>query len=614
MKSGGEQDQSQERDKDTSNIEPKLISQGGYGCVYYPSFPAKMRTKEIKSSKKYISKLQKKNYPSQFEDFIGKIIQNIPGYNNFFVPVLKTYDIDLASINSESIQKCDAVTKFVKKQAKHYDDQDGHDDRNKYGYVDEEKKYVPIDYDKISKHFIIQKMKYIEGALDLKKYLYKLISNKANNIKNIDITAASVSKINKSESTDESYDTYKANDDHDEDDEDAEDNTIKAYEKILETQTQTQTQTHGDKTRVGSKSKKMQTAGKKRLHKQMKILEEDNRLHKEIIKSLEEYSDTTEDKQTNRNNNKISYNLISILFDCYERIADCLHLLAKNQIVHNDLKYNNILINSDTLTPIIIDFGLSIYIKQLLENPWSEKNEKDEEVTADTLKPHSRGRENNYYWKQHFYIHAPDYYLWPIESHIISFLIIESETNTLTYENLQEIAYTFTYNHEALMYMSTEFKQKYMQLCISVYKKYIDRPREEVINKLIQYWQKWDIYSHNVMFIRLFYSIVIKIDNEYKDVVSSSRERSSTSATTGGGTNTTKTATPNPETPTNPDKTNMNVHFEEMKLKLKSFYFLNEDKILDIIEFIIMNMHPDPEKRLLPEEAKNMFNAILNNC
>jgi hypothetical protein len=112
------------------------------------------------------------------------------------------------------------------------------------------------------------------------------------------------------------------------------------------------------------------------------------------------------------------------------------------------------------------------------------------------------------------------------------------------------------------------------------------------------------------MFIRLFYSIVIKIDNEYKHVESSSRERSATSATTGGGTNTTITDTPNPYTP-NPD---MNVHFEETKMKLKSFYFLNEDKILDIIEFIIMNIHPDPEKRLLPEEAKNMFNAILNNC
>jgi hypothetical protein len=603
IKTGGEQHRIREDGKESSSTESKLISQGGYGCVYYPSFPVRIKTKEIKSSKKYISKLQKKNYPSQFEDFIGKIIQNIPGYNNFFVPVLKTYDIDLASINSESIQKCDAVTKFIKKHAKHDDNengQDGQDDRNKYnkyGYDDEEKKYTPIDYDKISKHFVIQKMKYIEGALDLKKYLYKLISNTANNIKNIEITAPSVSDIKRSESKDRSYDTYKAND---EGDEDAEDNTIEAYEKILETQT------HGDKTRVGSKSKKMQTAGKKRLHKQMKILEEDNRLHKEINKSLETYSNNMEeDKETSRINNKISYNLISILFDCYERITDCLHLLAKNQIIHNDLKYNNILLNSETLTPILIDFGLSIYVKQLLENPWSEKNEKDEEVTADTLKPHSRGRENNYYWKQHFYVHAPDYYLWPIESHIISFLIIESETKTLTYENLQDIAYTFTYNHEALMYMSSDFKNKYMQLCISVYKKYIDRPREEVINQLIQYWQKWDIYSHNVMFIRLFYSIVIKIDNEYKHVESSSRERSATSATRGGGTNTTITDAPNPD---------MNVHFEETKLKLKSFYFLNEDKILDIIEFIIMNIHPDPEKRLLPEEAKNMFNAILNNC
>ena len=57
MKPGSEQKQPQEGKKDTSSTEPKLISQGGYGCVYYPSFPAKMRTKEIKSSKKYIKEL-----------------------------------------------------------------------------------------------------------------------------------------------------------------------------------------------------------------------------------------------------------------------------------------------------------------------------------------------------------------------------------------------------------------------------------------------------------------------------------------------------------------------------------------------------------------------------
>ena len=35
---------------DTHN-EPKLISQGGYGCIYHPSFPVKTKKLNIKSSK-----------------------------------------------------------------------------------------------------------------------------------------------------------------------------------------------------------------------------------------------------------------------------------------------------------------------------------------------------------------------------------------------------------------------------------------------------------------------------------------------------------------------------------------------------------------------------------
>jgi serine/threonine protein kinase len=555
--------------------EPKLISQGGYGCVYYPSFPVKIKSKEVKSSKRYISKLQKNIYPARFEDYIGKIIQDIPGYNYFFVPVLKTHNIDLATINQDLIQKCDAVTKFVKKQKKHHERaSDEYEEKmvNPYGEINAKGEETgEIDYEILNKNFIIQKMKYIEGATDLKKYVYAIISKIANNA--------------------EEYESDHNN-----------------YEEPKITKRRTAT--------------KMQTAGKKKIMKQRKQLEDDRRLHRYISKTLLDdqritptttptTTTTTYDKQIERIKNKVTYKLISIVFDCYERISDCLHILAKHQIIHNDLKYNNILLDMKTLTPMMIDFGLSIYVKQLLENPWKEKNETGGEVNSETIKPLSRGHENNYFWKQHFYVHAPDYYLWPIESHIISFLIIESDTKTLRYEDLENIAYTFTFNHEALMYVSSDFKYKYMHLCISVYKKYIDRPREEVINELIQYWQKWDIYSNNVMFIRLFYSIVIKTDKTYNSLSGEESGSTEASGKTFTGGRKASNHVIDSEYETTPE---LESYFESKKMHLKSYYFLNDNKILDIIEFMIMNIHPDPEKRLLPEEAKTTLNSILYYC
>jgi hypothetical protein len=302
-----------------------------------------------------------------------------------------------------------------------------------------------------------------------------------------------------------------------------------------------------------------------------------------------------------------------------------------------------VLLNTDILTPMIIDFGLSIYITKLLENPWRESNEpidKSKTIRTYSLDNDVQTKKNNYYWKKHFYSHAPEYYLWPFESHIISFLVLES--SSMTYEDLQRISYIYTYNNECLEYMSKEFKIKCMHLCISVYKKYLNRPREEVINKLIKYWPKWDVYSHNVMFIKLFCSVVIKGNKELT-------EKTKTTNKSGGNKQTNKNEeyhiyskehkdgtykSPYSEdkNKTNDkindkinDKTkitsnsplpelNLNEMFESNKIVLKSYYFLKDNKILDIMEFMLWNIHPDPEKRLLPEQAKTIFNSLFYYC
>jgi hypothetical protein len=559
-----------------NNDESKLISQGGYGCIYHPSFPVKTKKLDIRSSKKYVSKLQKNNYQSRFEEFIGNIIQKIPSYRYFFVPILKSYNIDLASISPESIQKCKAITKHMKEieedRRKDYGSKDGSPsldrhspsldrhyspslDRHYSPSLDRhyspslDRHYSPsLDYKSLNNNFIIQKMEYISGSINLKKYLYKIISENTNT----------------------------AMDDFEVDSEDDPDDHVKEQE-------QEHSMHSGGKNL--KKTDHLRVSGRHRQHRQHRHRElaESRHLHHHINK-------------TASGNSNLSYKLISILFDCYERLSDCVNILVKNEIVHNDLKYNNVLIKTETVTPIIIDFGLSIYIKQLLENPWREAKETGEAVHSSSSS-NSNPRSNNYYWKQHFYVHAPEYYLWPIESHIISFLIQES--NVLSLEALTEIAYVYTHNNEAIMYMSSEFKEQYMKLCISIYGKYINRPREEIINELIKYWNKWDIYSQNVMFLKLFCSIVIRGNTAYTDkkyVYNGGKRRNQDHHPH------TTTAIPVP------------VYFETKQLQLNTYYFLDEPKIVDIIEFMLLNIHPDPEKRLLPDEAKTRFNTILYYC
>lgn len=165
---------------------------------------------------------------------------------------------------------------------------------------------------------------------------------------------------------------------------------------------------------------------------------------------------------------------------------------------------------------MLIDFGLSIYVKRLLDNPWNEKNETSQTVDSDIMfkSESSKLLQNNYYWKQHFYVHAPEYYLWPLEVHIITFLVNESDhdhdDHTLTEHDLAVIIYQYIVNNRALQNTSHAFKMKYMELCQETFKPFINKPREYVINTLFtKYWNTWDTYANNIMFLKLFYGLTM---------------------------------------------------------------------------------------------------------
>ena len=143
----------------------KLINQGSYGCIYYPSLPFQLQ-RDKKNSRdkktaaaaangdphqelrsKYVSKLQKFNFHSDFEDHIGRKIQEIPSYELFFVPVLKTYKIDLATIKESHVTGCDAISKYIRRNATKKTN-DSHSISGSRSHLSSN------DYKMLNKHFI----------------------------------------------------------------------------------------------------------------------------------------------------------------------------------------------------------------------------------------------------------------------------------------------------------------------------------------------------------------------------------------------------------------------------------------------------------------------------
>ena len=538
----------------------KLINQGGYGCIYYPSLPFKTSASTSKSrvthqqpsSKKYISKLQKHNFHSEFEDFIGKVIQDIPCYELFFVPVLKTYQIDLATIKQEYLNDCNAVSKYIKRTTA---SASASAPASATATATTAK-----DIKALNKMFIIQKMNYVKG-LDLKKYLYKLIDT-------------------------ESDDTYASNHASDDTASDASDDTASD-------DTDTDAADTADKSQISRSLRK----------------------DEHQIRKINEYFKIDE--------HKLSYHLLSILFDLYERITDSIQLLIKYDIIHYDLKHNNILIENTTQLPMLIDFGLSIYVKRLLENPWNEKNETSITIDSDILfkSDSSKLLQNNYYWKQHFYVHAPEYYLWPIEIHIITFLI--NDHNSLTEDDLAVIIYQYIMNNRALQNTSHAFKMKYMEMAQQTFKEYTaHKSRGYIINTLFtKYWNTWDTYANNIMFLKLFYGLIMNTKKTHRHPASSRHTDKHAPPDHKHNTHThTHTRSPTEHRqeihdPIDLIKNKDKIRFDErFQIKLKDKYATNHKKLIDVIQIMLRNIHPNPEKRLTPQETKTFFSSVFYDC
>ena len=301
---------------------------------------------------------------------------------------------------------------------------------------------------------------------------------------------------------------------------------------------------------------------------------------------------------------------MSNIFDMYERIIDSIQLLIQYKLVHYDIKENNVLIEKTQKLPYIIDFGLSIAVDRLLEHKWHEPHKGEQQKSTDSNLVYSTDSsklfKENYLWKQHFYVHAPDYYLWPLEVHLMTYLI--NEHDTLTEESLHYICFEFVEHNRAIECMSPHFKKKIYETSIATFSRYIHKPRERVLNELLHYWPKWDMYAVNVMFIRILLELIFRID--YVDT-----EETDTQTKTHTKTQTqTHSHNEYRQHKLDPNySANTKIEFKS-KYKVKLKHRHDNYKLMNTIQVMLRNIHPDPDKRMTPEETKAFLVSIFYEC
>tara|TARA_Y100000389_G_scaffold49530_1_gene45256 strand:+ start:4059 stop:5195 length:1137 start_codon:yes stop_codon:yes gene_type:complete len=87
----------------------KLISEGGFGCIFYPSVNC---DGSINKKKDYVSKIQRLNFSAKSEIQIGEKVKSLKGYKSFFAPIVSTCSIDVKKVKDKDKNKC---TVFKKK-------------------------------------------------------------------------------------------------------------------------------------------------------------------------------------------------------------------------------------------------------------------------------------------------------------------------------------------------------------------------------------------------------------------------------------------------------------------------------------------------------------------
>ena len=185
-----------------------------------------------------------------------------------------------------------------------------------------------------------------------------------------------------------------------------------------------------------------------------------------------------------------------------------------------------------------------------------------------------------------------------------------NESDTLTQDSLQKICYEYVSNNKAITYMSREFKKKTFEISVATFSRFIDKPREQVLNELLKYWDKWDIYAVNIMFLKTLYEMLF---HRTADTATSATASTASASATASSSSASVSLNEQRQNILDPHYSEKSARFHsKYKVKLKHKY--NNRKILNTIQVMLRNIHPNPDKRMTPQETKAFFVSIFYEC
>lgn len=168
----------------------------------------------------------------------------------------------------------------------------------------------------------------------------------------------------------------------------------------------------------------------------------------------------------------------SFIFLCKQ-----IETLIDHKIIHHDLHFGNVLYNYETKNFVVIDFGLAI----------------------DSSKFYINHKLNYPYLKEAVFKYTPSWQYFSLEEHLLSYLIHEDMID----ENVIKETINTYLEHHIIRKISADYCNKYIEKSISYFKKYINKPKEHIIRKILACWRTWDYYKIGLHIIKIYYKLKI---------------------------------------------------------------------------------------------------------
>ena len=174
------------------------------------------------------------------------------------------------------------------------------------------------------------------------------------------------------------------------------------------------------------------------------------------------------------------------IINSYQYLLKSLEILHINKIVHYNLNFNNIILKDEDI-PIIRNFSRSFKFPLVNE-------------------------ERKHHIFQYYY---PENYFYPLEVYIICFL--NNSSNSLSIMNIETICDDFVKNSlGSLQIFSNEFLKIYKTNAIFSLKSYVNKPKEEIIDDIIdKYCYNWDNYSLSIIYLLLLKNTFGSVENDF---------------------------------------------------------------------------------------------------